>query len=64
MFWLEAMSVGTVLFAETEAGEYQEGWFSVLQTLEGDGNGGFDIDCWCDSEQWACEPRLAHSSRG
>lgn len=26
MFCLEAMSVGTVLFAETEAGEYQEGY--------------------------------------
>lgn len=46
MFWLEATSVGTVLFAETEAGEYWEGY------IEADGSGGFNIDCWGDSEQW------------
>lgn len=46
MFWLEATSVGTVLFAETEAGEYWEGY------IEADGSGGFDIDSWGDSEQW------------
>lgn len=32
MFWLEAMSVGTVLFAGTEAGEYQQGWVSMENT--------------------------------